>query len=128
MLKLLLIFFCDIMTDKSLIELELLDNIKFMIKYCDNFLDYCHEENLSIDGNIAGEIIDSVTEIEDYLENPEETINHDELQSIYDNLNDIYDGLVDLNDIKLFNNIHIVYSQVLKETKDIIEKNSTNEE
>ena len=32
------------------------------------------------------------------------------------------------DDIKLFNNIHIVYSQVLKETKDIIEKNSTNEE
>lgn len=93
-----------------------------MIKYCDTFLDYCHNENLSIDGNIAGEIVDSLTNLEEYLEQPDETLTNEELQSIYEDLSDIYYGLTTINDIKLFNNIHIVYSKVLKETKEILIK------
>lgn len=108
--------------EDSLNNLEITENIKFMIKYCDTFLDYCHEENLSIDGNIAGEIVDSITEIEDYLENPEEILNKDDLKIIYDELSDIYDGLLNLNDIKLFNTIHVVYSVLLQQTKEILEK------
>lgn len=113
---------------KTLSSLEILDNIKFMIKYCDTFLDYCHNENLSIDGNIAGEIIDSVTNIEEYLENPEETLTTEELENIYEDLSDIYYGLTTINDIKLFNNIHIVYSKILRETKEILEKNGVQVE
>ncbi len=110
------------MTENSLEELEIIDNIKFMIKYCDTFLDYCHDENLSIDGNIAGEIVDSITEIEDYLENPENELTDEDLQNIYEQLSDIYYGLLNLNDIKLFNTIHLVYSNILRQTKEILEK------
>ena len=108
--------------EDSLQHLEITENIKFIIKYCDTFLDYCHEENLSIDGNIAGEIVDSITEIEDFLENPDEILDQEDLKTIYDELSNIYDGLLNLNDIKLFNNIHIVYSILLRQTKEILEK------
>lgn len=108
--------------ENTLNNLEILDNIKFMIKYCDTFLDYCHEENLSIDGNIAGEIVDSLTDIEEIIENPDEIISNDELKSLYEDLSDIYYGLTTINDIKLFNNIHIVYSMVLSQTRNILEK------
>ena len=108
--------------ENTLNNLEIYDNIKFMIKYCDTFLDYCHNENLSIDGNIAGEIVDSLTNLEEYLEQPDEKLTNEELQSIYEDLSDIYYGLTTINDIKLFNNIHIVYSKVLKETKEILIK------
>jgi len=113
--------------ENNLDNLEITENIKFMIKYCDTFLDYCHEENLSIDGNIAGEIVDSISEIENYLENTQDNINQKDLKNIYDELNNIYEGLVDLNDIKLFNNIHIVYSILLRQTKEILEKNDLYE-
>lgn len=116
------------MSNNSLENLEILENIKFMIKYCDIFLDYCHEENLSIDGNIAGEIVDSITEVEDYLENPDETLTYEELNEIYNELSDIYDGLLNLNDIKIFNNIHIVYSNILRDTKEKLEKIMDKEE
>ncbi len=108
--------------DDSLKNLEITDNIKFMIKYCDTFLDYCHEENLSIDGNIAGEIVDSITEVEDYINNPEDVLTKEDLKNIYEELNNIYDGLQNLNDIKLFNKIHIVYNIILNQTKEILEK------
>jgi regulator of sigma D len=110
------------MEDLSLKDLEILDNIKFMIKYCDTFLDYCHEENLSVDGNIAGEIVDSIIEIESYLEKPDESLDEDSLKDIYQRLEDINDGLLNFNDIKIFNDIHIVYTNVLKETKELILK------
>lgn len=113
--------------ENNLDNLEIIENIKFMIKYCDTFLDYCHEENLSIDGNIAGEIVDSITEIENYLENPHDILNHEDLNTIYNELNNIYEGLLDLNDIKLFNNIHIVYSILLRQTKETLEKNIKSE-
>jgi len=118
----LLLFFLVILMENTLNNLEILDNIKFMIKYCDTFLDYCHEENLSIDGNIAGEIVDSLTDIEEIIENPDEIISNDELKSLYEDLSDIYYGLTTINDIKLFNNIHIVYSMVLSQTRNILEK------
>lgn len=108
--------------EDTLNNLEITENIKFMIKYCDTFLDYCHEENLSIDGNIAGEIVDSITEVEEYLEDPEKILNSDDLRNIYNELSDIYDGLLNLNDIKLFNTIHVVYSVLLMQTKEILEK------
>ena len=106
----------------TLENLEITDNIKFMIKYCDMFLDYCHDENLSIDGNIAGEIVDSITEIEDYLENPTEDLNQKDLKLVYDEIENIHDSLLSLNDIKLFNTIHIVFSKLVHETMEIIEK------
>lgn len=110
------------MNNNSLENLEIVENIKFMIKYCDTFLDYCHEENLSIDGNIAGEIVDSITEVEDYLENPDGELTIEDLKEIYEELSDIYDGLLNLNDIKIFNTIHIVYSNILRDTKEKLEK------
>lgn len=110
------------MENNNLKDLEIMDNIKFMIKYCDTFLDYCHEENLSIDGNIAGEIVDSITEIEDYLDSPEDELTEDDILTIYQQLSEIYDSLLNLNDIKLFNTIHIVYSNILKESKEKLEK------
>ncbi len=108
--------------DKNLENMEIMDNLQFMIKYCDTFLDYCHNENLSIDGNIAGEIVDSITVIEEYLEDPTDNLDDDDLENIYDSLTNIYDGLLNLNDIKLFNNIHLVYALLLKQTKEILEK------
>lgn len=108
---------------KSLEDLEIVENIHFMIKYCDTFLDYCHNENLSIDGNIAGEIVDSITEIEEYLEDTTNILEEEDLQTIQNCLSSIYDGLQNLNDIKLFNNIHIVYSLILKQTNEIIDLN-----
>lgn len=112
--------------ENTLNNLEILDNIKFMIKYCDTFLDYCHNENLSIDGNIAGEIIDSVTNIEEYMECPDDTLTNEDLENIIEDLSDIYYGLTTINDIKLFNNIHIVYSKILNETKEMLEKKLSN--
>lgn len=116
------LFFSDLMSTTNINDLEIKDNIKFMIKYCDTFLEYCHNENLSIDGNIAGEIIDSITEIEEYLENTSATIETEDLKEILENLSEIYYGLQNLNDIKLFNSIHIVYNSILKDTKEILEK------
>jgi len=113
---------------KSLENLEIVENIQFMIKYCDTFLDYCHNENLSIDGNIAGEIVDSITEIEEYLEDPTNVLEQEDLQTIYDYLSSIYDGLQNLNDIKLFNNVHIVYSLILSQTKERLDSNRDNYE
>lgn len=102
--------------DKTLENLEIVENLQFMIKYCDTFLDYCHNENLSIDGNIAGEIVDSITVIEEYLEDTSETLDPEDLKIIYNSLTSIYDGLLNLNDIKLFNNLHLVYSLLVDET------------
>lgn len=113
---------------KSLENLEIVENIQFMIKYCDTFLDYCHNENLSIDGNIAGEIVDSITEIEEYLDDPTNVLEQEDLQRIYDYLSSIYDGLQNLNDIKLFNNVHIVYSLILSQTKERLDSNRDNYE
>ncbi len=106
----------------TLEDLEITDNIKFMIKYCDVFLDYCHDENLSIDGNIAGEIVDSLNEMEDYLEKATEELTIEDFNVLYDNINNIHESLLTINDIKLFNTIHIVYSKVIKETMEIIVK------
>lgn len=106
----------------TLNNLEIYENIRFIIKYCDTYLDYCHEENLSIDGNIAGEIIDSITGIEDYLEDPDMELTDDELDEIYDEVTNIYDGLTSLNDIKLFNSSHIVFSIILNQILERKEK------
>ncbi|MDO5826178.1 MAG: hypothetical protein Q4Q22_07345 [Methanosphaera sp.] len=41
-------------------ELDIKDNLNFIIRYCDFYMDYCHEENLSLYGDIAFETLDSI--------------------------------------------------------------------
>lgn len=111
------------MSGNSLDELDLIRDIEFIVKYCDVFLDFCHEENLSIDGNIAGEINDSIADLEQYLENSSEVLNEDDINEILDLIGFIREEISNLNDISLFNNVHIVFYMVLEEIVEKLDKN-----
>jgi len=97
-------------------ELDIHDNLTFIIRYCDFYMDYCHEENLSINGDQAGEIIDCIYVIEDMLE--KNSLDNDEIINLYESLDEICENIISLNDISLFNNIHIVFTNIIKKTQD----------
>ncbi|MBR3214120.1 MAG: hypothetical protein IKF79_06375 [Methanosphaera sp.] len=79
-------------------------------------MDYCHDENLSIDGDLAGEILDSIFIIEQLSQ--KDAIDEDEIKSLYESINEIYENLISINDITLFNNIHLVFTHIINKTKD----------
>lgn len=111
------------MNEKTLEDLELDHNLNFIIKYCDTFMDFCHDENLSIDGNIAGEINESLGQLEYLKKNKDELLEKEDVEELLENLIFIREELYNLNDIKIFNNIHIVFNKVTIETEEIIRKN-----
>lgn len=111
------------MNEKTLEDLELDHNLNFIIKYCDTFMDFCHDENLSIDGNIAGEINESLGQLEYLKKNKDEILGKEDVEELLENLIFIREELYNLNDIKIFNNIHIVFNKVTVETEEIIRKN-----
>lgn len=111
------------MNEKTLEDLELDHNLNFIIKYCDTFMDFCHDENLSIDGNIAGEINESLGQLEYLKKNKDEILGKEDVEELLENLIFIREELYNLNDIKIFNNIHIVFNKVTIETEEIIRKN-----
>lgn len=111
------------MNEKTLEDLELDNNLDFIIKYCDTFMDFCHDENLSIDGNIAGEINESLGQLEYLNKNKDEVLEKEDVKELLENLIFIREELYNLNDIKIFNNIHIVFNKVTLETEEIIRKN-----
>lgn len=111
------------MNEKTLEDLELDHNLNFIIKYCDTFMDFCHDENLSIDGNIAGEINESLGQLEYLKKNKDELLGKEDVEELLENLIFIREELYNLNDIKIFNNIHIVFNKVTIETEEIIRKN-----
>lgn len=111
------------MNEKTLEDLELDHNLNFIIKYCDTFMDFCHDENLSIDGNIAGEINESLGQLEYLKKNKDEILEKEDVEELLENLIFIREELYNLNDIKIFNNIHIVFNKVTVETEEIIRKN-----
>ena len=111
------------MNEKTLEDLELDHNLNFIIKYCDTFMDFCHDENLSIDGNIAGEINESLGQLEYLKKNKDEILGKEDVEELLENLIFIREELYNLNDIKIFNNIHIVFKKVTVETEEIIRKN-----
>lgn len=111
------------MNEKTLEDLELDHNLNFIIKYCDTFMDFCHDENLSIDGNIAGEINESLGQLEYLKKNKDEILEKEDVEELLENLIFIREELYNLNDIKIFNNIHIVFNKVTIETEEIIRKN-----
>ncbi|WP_162685760.1 hypothetical protein [Methanosphaera sp. BMS] len=79
-------------------------------------MDYCHDENLSIDGDLAGEILDSIYIIEHLSQ--KDAIDEDEIKSLYESIDEIYENLISINDITLFNNIHLVFTHIINKTKD----------
>ncbi|AWX32168.1 hypothetical protein AW729_03220 [Methanosphaera sp. BMS] len=97
-------------------ELDIRDNLNFIIRYCDFYMDYCHDENLSIDGDLAGEILDSIYIIEHLSQ--KDAIDEDEIKSLYESIDEIYENLISINDITLFNNIHLVFTHIINKTKD----------
>ena len=97
-------------------ELDIEDNLKFIIKYCDFYMDYCHEESLSIDGDLAGEILDSIYVLEEISQ--KENIDEEEMKKLYESIDQIHENLITINDIELFNNIHLVFTHIIMKTKD----------
>ena len=97
-------------------ELDIKDNLNFIIRYCDFYMDYCHEENLSIDGDLAGETLDSIYIIEELSQ--KDAIDEEEMKSLYNSIDEIYENLTSINDIPLFNNIHLVYTYIATKTKE----------
>ncbi|MBQ6444343.1 MAG: hypothetical protein IJJ11_06670 [Methanosphaera sp.] len=79
-------------------------------------MDYCHDENLSIDGDLAGEILDSIFIIEQLSQ--KDAIDEDEMKSLYESIDEIYENLISINDITLFNNIHLVFTHIINKTKE----------
>ena len=111
------------MNKTTLKDLELDSKLDFIIKYCDTFMDFCHDENLSIDGNIAGEINESLGQLEYLNKNKDEILEESDVKELLENLIFIRDELINLNDINIFNHIHIVFDKVTLETEEIIRKN-----
>ena len=101
---------------------ELIDNIEFIIKYCDVYIEYSHNENLSLNGDIAGEILDSITELEEYI-TIKDQLNKKDVKEMIDLLDSIYENLLNLNDIMLLNSIHIVINELIYKCHQSYEKN-----
>ena len=97
-------------------ELDIIDNLNFIIRYCDFYMDYCHEENLSIDGDLAGEILDSIYVIEELSQ--KKAIDDQQIKELYESIDEIYENLISINDIPLFNNIHLVFTHIIQKTKE----------
>ncbi|MBQ6219776.1 MAG: hypothetical protein IJJ47_08595 [Methanosphaera sp.] len=105
----------------TLEELDIIEKIEFMIRYIDFYIEYCHNENLSVDGDSIAEILEMICDIEDSIDNTE-SFNEEDIKELYCNLNSLYNMLITLNDIALFNSIHVVCEYVLNDLKQKIEK------
>lgn len=94
---------------------EIKDDIRFVIRYCDLYIEYCHKENLMIDGDLNSEIYDLIYEIEEIINNKDVNITVKDINELTENLKELNENITSLNDIDLFNHVHIIFTNTIKE-------------
>lgn len=109
------------MDEITIEELDINDKLKFIINYCDMYIEYCHNENLSINGDLTAEIYDNIYILEDSMQD-NTRLNKDDVEELMESLSDIKEQLLTINDIDLFNHVHIIFEYTVNETINVLKK------
>ena len=109
------------MIDESIDNSDIEKMLNFIIVYIDMYIEYCHNENLSINGDLTAEIYDNIYILEEYIQN-DKTINKEKIEEVVDALVEIKEEILSINDIDLFNHVHIIFEYTTDELIRILKK------
>lgn len=109
------------MIDETFDKSDVNKMLNFIIEYVDMYIEYCHNENLSINGDLNAEIYDNIYILEDYMQN-DEAINEEKVDELVDAIIEVKEDVLSINDIDLFNHVHIIFEYTTDELTRILGK------